>query len=464
MNSMIKGNMLIVAIIAVAVVAAGAAFYSTSNPSPTGDAQGNLPVIGLPTPCEEDGNCVDTIPPVLVITYPSQGQTVSGTITVTADANDNDRVMNVRFFIDNVAKFIDFNPPYAFTWDTTDVVDGNHTIKVVAKDAAGNTTTKTRDVFVDNNTTVTVTITYPTSNPTYDTNLAMINLGGTASGNLQGVTIYWGISTDGNGIASGVANWTTGNIPLAIGQNQIIVTAKRASQIVGSDSIIVTRDANGTDTNAPFVIITLPTSNPTYDTNSSTINLSGLTNDNIGVISVTWGINTDGNGTAVLSQANTYWTANNLPLILGANIITIRAYDAAGNVGQDVITVTRDANQTDTQNPTITIISPQNNEIVGNTINIAASASDNVGVTRVEFVIDNVLRFTDYSTPYVYIWNTTAYTDGNHSIKATAFDAANNSAFHQISVIVDNNAVPQSGPEITITNPQANSTVSGTID
>jgi hypothetical protein len=73
-------------------------------------------------------------------------------------------------------------------------------------------------------------------------------------------------------------------------------------------------------------------------TSASTINLSGSASDNVGVVSVKW-TNTFGAGGA--AQGTTTWQIAGIPLLVGTNKITVRAYDAAGNSGWRMITVVR---------------------------------------------------------------------------------------------------------------------------
>jgi hypothetical protein len=80
----------------------------------------------------------------------------------------------------------------------------------------------------------------------------------------------------------------------------------------------------------------------------------------------------------------------------------------------------------DSQNPTTAITAPQNGASVSATFTIAASANDNVGVSRVEFYVDGVLRGTDTTAPYSYAWDTTTFANGTHSIFSRAFDFASN--------------------------------------
>ena len=60
------------------------------------------------------------------------------------------------------------------------------------------------------------------------------------------------------------------------------------------------------------------------------------------------------------------------------------------------------------------------------TITMSANASDNVGVTMVEFYVDNVLKATSNSAPYSAALNSTTLTNGTHSLVAKAYDAAGN--------------------------------------
>src|SRR5262249_11574315 len=85
--------------------------------------------------------CVDTTPPTVSMPAPTAGTTVTGTITVAANASDNVGVAGVQFRVDAVNIGVeDTTAPYAVSWDSTKVSNGNHTINARARDAAGNTT------------------------------------------------------------------------------------------------------------------------------------------------------------------------------------------------------------------------------------------------------------------------------------------------------------------------------------
>jgi alkaline phosphatase len=87
--------------------------------------------------------------------------------------------------------------------------------------------------------------------------------------------------------------------------------------------------------------------------------------------------------------------------------------------------------------PTVSITNPQAGATVSGSVDITADASDNVRVTRVEFYIDAALKNTDTTSPYSWSWDTTAESEGTHTIKAVAYDTAGQSDEDTISVTVN---------------------------
>lgn len=84
----------------------------------------------------------------------------------------------------------------------------------------------------------------------------------------------------------------------------------------------------------------------------------------------------------------------------------------------------------DTQPPTIIITQPTNNTTVSGNVEIIVTATDNVGVTKVEFYVDGSLEGTDNTATgdeYSYIWDASNEPAGSsHTIQARAYDAAGN--------------------------------------
>jgi hypothetical protein len=62
------------------------------------------------------------------------------------------------------------------------------------------------------------------------------------------------------------------------------------------------------------------------------------------------------------------------------------------------------------------------------TITLSATASDNVGVTKVEFYVDGALKGTDTTAAYSMTLDSTLLANGSHTLSAKAYDAAGNVA------------------------------------
>jgi len=86
-------------------------------------------------------------PPVVTITNPSNGATVSGTVTITVTATDvEDGTLTADIYIDN--NFI--TSANSYDWDTTAYSDGSHTIYAEATDSGSLTDSDSITVTVDN--------------------------------------------------------------------------------------------------------------------------------------------------------------------------------------------------------------------------------------------------------------------------------------------------------------------------
>ena len=113
--------------------------------------------------------------------------------------------------------------------------------------------------------------------------------------------------------------------------------------------------------------------------------------------------------------------------------------------------------KTDTAPPTVAIIAPTAGRTVSGIITVAAAASDNVEIVKVRFFVDGVVADTDTANPYLFSWDTTSMANGAHTLKAKAFDAAGNTATHQISVTVQN--IPPNQPPVVSAGPDQTSTL-----
>lgn len=433
----------------------------------------------------------DTQAPTTSITAPSNGATVSGTLDVTAAATDNVGVARVEFLLDGVVQSTDTTSPYAWSWVTTGSTNGPHTLASRAYDAANNSATSAAvSVSVANGTggggtdadVSGWTITQANAAYTY-----VLPAGTTVPANgylivarqadKAAFEAFWGVTLGTNvtfvnsagamPVINGDENYTLSNA------SSVLVDGPTASQPAGASSSVQRVDpcgpawttvasasanpgggagagcdggvklnehgdatgtgnyiyefielhndagAGGGDTTAPSASITAPANNATV---SGTVSVTASATDNVAVTQVEFVL--DGVVQATDTTAPFAWSWNTATASNGAHALVAYAYDAASNVGaSSTVNVTV---SNDTTPPAASITAPANNATVSGTVSVTASATDNVGVTSVEFLLDGVVQSTDTTAPYAWSWNAAAATSGAHTLSAKAWDAAGN--------------------------------------
>ena len=105
------------------------------------------------------GTPTDNTPPVVTITAPANGATVSGTITLTATATDPDSAVSfVQFQVDGINTGPQLTTtPYSLSFDTTTVANGSHTLTALGQDPSGNQGTSAAVTITVSNSTGTGT-------------------------------------------------------------------------------------------------------------------------------------------------------------------------------------------------------------------------------------------------------------------------------------------------------------------
>ncbi len=276
------------------------------------------------------GSTSDSTPPAALITSPSPGSTVAGTVAIGVNATDNVGVAKVECYINGALTASSTNTPATFSWNTTIYPNGSYTLEVKAYDAAGN-----------------------------------------------------------------------------VGAS-------------GPESVLVQNTP--ADTTSPVATITAPATGSTV---SGVVSVNVSASDNVAVTRVEWYLNGALVGSSPTSSATFSWdttaSAN------GSYTLQALAYDAAGNVGTSaMLNVSVQNTAADTTAPAVQITSPTSGTTVLKTTKVYVTAGDNVGVTRVDLLVDGKLYSTSSSSTPVFSWNTMKVARGSHTLQAVVYDAAGN--------------------------------------
>ncbi len=115
--------------------------------------------------------------------------------------------------------------------------------------------------------------------------------------------------------------------------------------------------------------------------------------------------------------------------------------------------------------PLVAIKSPINGANITGDINISASASDNVGVDRVIYRINDAYFAVSKAPPYQVVWNTRSSSNGVAKITAYSFDKlGNRSSASNVTVTVNNIDSDTVPPSVTISTPVSDDDVSGIVN
>ena len=96
------------------------------------------------------------VPPTVSITAPSSGASLTGTVTVSANATDKVGVTQVQFQLNGAnlgSPMTGAGPSYGLSWNTTMTRNGTHILTAIATDAAGNSATSSGVTVTVNNST-----------------------------------------------------------------------------------------------------------------------------------------------------------------------------------------------------------------------------------------------------------------------------------------------------------------------
>ncbi len=250
---------------------------------------------------------VDATVPTVSISSPAAGASLSGSVNFSATASDTggSSLAGVQFKIDGVNLGAeDTSSPYTISWNTATVSNTSHTLAAVARDNAGNTTSATRTITVNNldSTAPSVSITQPTNNATVSGTAVTISATASDNSSVVGVqfkldgsnlgvedmsspySYTWNASsvTSGNHILTAVArdpanNQTTSSAVTVNVSNSLVRTIQldlesRSSKAV-SGNISVLNTSKSVLKTYPFTTNSSGAANITFDISPQTVYL-----------------------------------------------------------------------------------------------------------------------------------------------------------------------------------------------
>ncbi|HKC55486.1 MAG TPA: Ig-like domain-containing protein [Vicinamibacterales bacterium] len=389
--------------------------------------------------------------PTVALTTPVEGATLGGLVSVLAAASDDIGVTGVQFKVDGaLVGSEDIEAPYETLWNTAGASNGSHTVSAVARDSAGHETTTSVAVVVSNDSAPpTVAFLSPINGDSVAGSMALV---ATASDNVGVTSVQFLV----DGVVAGAPDmgppyhWSWDTEGAANGPHTVMAVARDAAGHETSTSVVV----DVVNDQAPP---TLALVSPPEGHVSGTVPLVATASDDVGVVSVEFLADGTIVGPAV-TAAPYEWLWNSATVANGSHTIWALARDAAGHETLASLSVTV-AN--DSGPPSVMLTNPVGAPTVTGTMLLAATASDDIGVVSVQFLVDGVLSGLPASnSPYEASWNTAGVSNGLHTVSAVARDAAGHATTASAVVTVANDTA---APTLVLTNPVNGSMVSSTV-
>jgi Big-like domain-containing protein/PKD domain-containing protein len=369
----------------------------------------------------------DTTPPDTSVTSGPTGTTSDNTPTFAFTATEAGSTFECK--VDSGAWATCTSP-----WTTSALAGGPHGVSVRAKDAAGNTdaspATRSFTVGTAPPTDTTAPDTTIGSGPNAATNDSTPTFAFTASE--SGSTFQCRV--DSGSWATCTSPWTT--TALADGAHSASVRAKDA--------------AGNTDASPAARSFTVDTQPPSTTIGSAPPTLSPGSSATVAFSSpdsgATFACRLDGGAWAACTSPKTY-----TGLTLGGHTVDVRATDTAGNVDSSPATASwtsialpgppastpggNGGSHSANHAPAVALVAPSAGATFTSTLNMAATASDDQGVRRVEFWVDGTRVARDTAAPYAASFAAgKSMSYGVHTVAVRAFDAAGSARSAAVTV------------------------------
>jgi subtilisin family serine protease len=353
------------------------------------------------------------LPPTVSITSPAPGAVVGGTVAVTVEASDNGRVMSVELRVDGALAGFDNAAPWVFALDTAARADGPHTLEARAVDNLGATGTSPP-----------VAVTTVNKQAHYDPVLKAPACA-TVGPACDSFTLLRGRGTVGpepnqpNTLGSSCADGSYGIYHSAESNDRIRVQTLDGSNLTAGRAVRVeaTVWAYSGYTGNRLDLYHAPDAKSPQWTLLGTLVPSGPGQQ---VLSTTFTLPP---GSLQAVRARFRYSGSAAPCGLGS-------YDDHDDLAFAV------DDPADVQPPTVSIASPAEGTTVSGDVVVSATAADDRGVARVEFLVDGTVKAVDTTAPYSYVWPAQLETAGSHTLAARATDVSGKTATSALVTVV----------------------------
>ena len=400
------------------------------------DAAGN---VGLSTTTTA---IVDNTAPTITLLAPtSSNSEITGTTTIKFDMADNMSLRSASIFVDGkwIAgyRFSLITKTYSVTrsFNTADLVDGEHTLQIVVYDEALNPSYTDMLYFISKNSnTDTVSPLTNVGPPPYDNQMATGTIG---------VSVY----ASDNYQIDRVELWKDGKIfgspvyytNLLLSSTTTVFYWDTTKETEGNHTLqSVAYDKIGNKGTSP--IKTINVQNGDYTAPTTPTNVQGTVISDT-QIDLSWNASWDDFGIGgyyvYMNNKYVYDTKSPSTRTYSATNLTpgttysfsVAAYDTSNRQSALSSPITFTTTNNDLTPPYISFSSPTNNTVIKGKkdITVTATASDNSGISSLELFIDNnLVKTCSLSNTCSYLWLGKNITVGTHTLTARAVDNSTN--------------------------------------
>jgi Big-like domain-containing protein len=371
---------------------------------------------------------------------PAAGATVSGTTTATLTASGGSGAgYSYRLAVDGTT--LGTSTSGGFSWNTTALADGAHTLTATVTDSNAGTATASESVMVSNAaapppppppSTVSVFITQPTAGTAVSgTSWAVIWLQN-AVGASNAVTLTMAGRTVGSGTSAtlGPISVPYDTTLVANGSQTLTASVRDEMGNTGTSGGVGVTVSNGATAPPLVASITAPAAGATVS-GATTVTMTASGGSGTGY---TYTLALD--GTTLFSGAATSYAWDTFSASNASHTLTLTVRDSAGTTASTTRTVTVANFVRAPSELAAMFVAPLNGTTVSGTVTVTMQASGGTAPYTYTLALDGVTLVSGASSSYA--WNTTGVANGAHTLSVTVRDAAGALASASETVQVSN--------------------------